>query len=173
MFLLSIHHLDYFPPFQQAPCYISHCLSVKHKNSSYTIPFRDLIIWGCKVYIINSKQGGNSLEPLTNTYPHAFTPDIEPYLFPPSEDGLFMGYSNDTKVFIYFVLKTRCIKRTFHCYIYYYDTKLHPKLSISLGDLMLQEYPSGVYQPDTPPPDPKICPIQPSLDITDSLFSST
>ena len=41
-----------------------------------------------------------------------------------------------------------------------------------LGDLILQEYTSRVYQPDTPSSDPKIRLIQPSLDILDSPFSS-
>ena len=41
---------------------------------------------------------------------------------------------------------------------------------MSLGDLMIQEYPSGVYQPGTPSPDPKVCLIQPSLEISDSPF---
>ena len=37
---------------------------------------------------------------------------------------------------------------------------------------MFQEYTSGVYQPGTPYPDPKIRLIQPYLGISDSPFSS-
>ena len=44
---------------------------------------------------------------------------------------------------------------------------------MSLGALMIQEYPSGVYQPGTTSPDPKICLIRPSLDILYSPFSSS
>ena len=54
-----------------------------------------------------------------------------------------------------------------------YDIKLHPKESISLGALMLQEYPSRAYQPGTLLPDPNIHLIQRSMDISDSLFASS
>ena len=40
-----------------------------------------------------------------------------------------------------------------------------------LGFLMLQEYPSGVYQTGNPPPDQNIRIIQLFLDITDSPFA--
>ena len=40
---------------------------------------------------------------------------------------------------------------------------------MSLIDLMIQEYTSGVYQPGTPPPETKIRLIKPSLEISDSL----
>ena len=44
---------------------------------------------------------------------------------------------------------------------------------MSFCDLIIQEYPSGVYQPGITSPDPKICLIQPSLDISDSSFASS
>ena len=44
---------------------------------------------------------------------------------------------------------------------------------MSLGDLMLQEYNYGVFQPGTPSPDPNIRLIKPSLEISDSPFSSS
>ena len=44
---------------------------------------------------------------------------------------------------------------------------------MSLGALMTQEYPSWLYQPGTTPPDTNIRLIQPSLDISYSLFAST
>ena len=44
---------------------------------------------------------------------------------------------------------------------------------MSLGDLMIQEYPSEFYQPGTTQPDTNICLIQPYLDILYSPFSST
>ena len=43
---------------------------------------------------------------------------------------------------------------------------------MSIGALILQEYPSVVFQPGTPIPDPNIRLIQTSLDISDSTFSS-
>ena len=49
-----------------------------------------------------------------------------------------MGYSNYTKVIIYFDPKTRRIKRTFNCYIDEYDIKVHPEESVSLVTLILQ-----------------------------------
>ena len=44
---------------------------------------------------------------------------------------------------------------------------------MSLGALMLQEYPSGFYQIGTPSPEPKISLIQPSLEIADSPVASS
>ena len=78
-----------------------------------------------------------------------------------------MGYSNSTKVIIYFDPKDRCIKRTFHFYIYEYVINLYPKGSMTLGALMIQEYPSGVYQPGTTSHVSNIRMIQPYLDIVD------
>ena len=43
---------------------------------------------------------------------------------------------------------------------------------IYIGDLILKEYPSEVYQPVTPSPDSNIRLIKPSLDISDSPFAS-
>ena len=44
---------------------------------------------------------------------------------------------------------------------------------MSLGAPILQKYPSGVYQPGNPSPDPNIRLIQPYLDISDSTFASS
>ena len=44
---------------------------------------------------------------------------------------------------------------------------------MSLGDLMLQGYPSGVYQPGPPSSYPSICIIRTSLDISYSSFVSS
>ena len=114
---------------------------------------------------------GKVLDPCTSIYLCAFPPVIEPYLLPQSADELFMEYSNSTKFIIYFDPKTRCTKKTFHYYIGEYDIKLHSEESMSLGVLMLQEYPSGVYQPGTTSPDPKMCLIQLALEIIDSPFA--
>ena len=89
----------------------------KNKNVSYIITFTDLVILGCKIYIINYKLWVKAVNPRTNKYPRACHPAVYPSLFPQIVDGLFMGYSNFTKVIIYFDPKTRCIKKTFHCYI--------------------------------------------------------
>ena len=86
---------------------------------------------------------------------------------------LFVGYYNTTKVIVYFDPNTRRIKRTFHCCIDEYDIKLHPEKSMSLGSIILHTYSSGVYQPGTPSPDPKICMIWSSLDISYPPFSSS
>ena len=84
-----------------------------HNIIFYTIPFTDLVIWRCKIYIINSKKENKALDPCTNTYPCAFPPSIYPLLLPQSVDGFFMGYYNSTKVVIYFYPNNHCIKRTF------------------------------------------------------------
>ena len=77
----------------------------KHKKISYTIPFSDIAIWRCTIYIINSKQEEKSLEPHTNIYICTFLPTLDPSFFPKSVDLFFMGYSNSTKVIIYFTLR--------------------------------------------------------------------
>ena len=49
-----------------------------NKNKTpYTIKLTEIVIWGCKIYIINYKQGKKALDPLTNTYPHTFYPFID------------------------------------------------------------------------------------------------
>ena len=78
-----------------------------------------------------------------------------------------MEYSNSTKFIIYFDPKTRCTKKTFHYYIGEYDIKLHSEESMSLGVLVLQEYPYGVDRPGIPSPDQKIRLVQPFLYIVD------
>lgn len=71
-------------------------------------------------------------------------PTPDPADLPASADGFFMGYPNTTKVVLYFDPESWKVKRTFHCIVDEFDIKLHPEESISLGTLMLQEYPSGV-----------------------------
>ena len=87
------------------------------------------------------------MDPRTNEDPCACPPVIDPYIISKSAYRLFMVYSNYTKVIIYFEPKTCRIKRNVYCYIGEYDIKLNPKESMYLGELMIQEYPSGVYQP--------------------------
>ena len=116
----------------------------KHKNISHSIPFLEVFIWGWKFYIINSKQGKKVSEARTAKYPCACPPSIDPSFIDPGADGSFMRYYNSTKAVIYFEPKTLHIKKTFRCYIDVYDIKLHPEKYISLGALMLQEYPSGL-----------------------------
>ena len=84
-----------------------------------------------------------------------------------------MVYSNFAKSILYFDPNNCRIKRTVHCCIDHYGVKLNSDKYMSLGALMIQEYPSGVYQPFTTPPDTNIRLIQPSLDILYSLFAST
>ena len=84
-----------------------------------------------------------------------------------------MGYSNSTKVDIYFDPNACLIKRTFHCYIDEYNITLHQEESMSSGALMLQEYLSGVYQQGNLSTDSKIHLIQTSLVISDSTFASS
>ena len=74
----------------------------KQNNIYYTIPFIDVVISECKLYIIKSKQGKNYLYPLTKTDPCVCPPAIDPYIFSQSANGLFIGYSSFTKVIIYF-----------------------------------------------------------------------
>ena len=64
------------------------------------------------------------------------------------------------------------MKWKFDCYIEDYNIKLHPEESMYLGTLIVQEYPSGFFQPGTLQPVPKVRLIHPYLEISDSPFDS-
>ena len=145
----------------------------KHKKISYPTPFAELVICGCNIYIISYKLGKKALYQCTNIDPRTCTPVIEPSLLTTSADGLFLGCYYSTKLIIYFDPKTQHTKRTFHFYIDEYDVKLHPEESMSLGTLMLQEYPSGVYHPVTTSYEPNIILIQPTLELSNTHVSSS
>ena len=93
----------------------------------YKIPFIDIFIWGFKIYIINSNQGGKLLCPCTNTYPCVCPPVIDPSRIPQIADVFFVEYYNSTKVVIYFDPNTHRIKKTFHIFIDEYYIKVHSK----------------------------------------------
>ena len=105
------------------------------------------------------------MDPRTNKDPRACIPAIDPYHLLERAYGLFMLYSNSTIVIIYFDPNTRRIKRNYYYYMDEYDIKLHPKESMSFGDLMLQGHSSGLYQTVPPSSDPNIHLIKTSLDI--------
>ena len=115
-----------------------------HDNIPYTIAFSEIFIWRYKLYIINPKECNRALYLLNNTDPNTCPTEFDPYLIPTSADGFFMGYSNSTEVIIYFVHNTSHTKQNFHLYIYECNINLHLDESMSLGDLILQDYPSGV-----------------------------
>ena len=96
----------------------------KHRNISYTIPFVELVIWGWKFYIVNSKQRKMSLYLCTNKDPCVCPPDIYPSILLPSADFFILVYSNSKKFIIYFDPSNRHINRNFNLYIDYYDVKL-------------------------------------------------
>ena len=110
----------------------------KHKNICYIILFTDLVIWGCNIYILGSKQQKNILDPRTSKYPCVCPPVIYPSLLPPSVYGFFTVYYNSAKFIIYFELNTRRVKIIFHFYIDEYDVELHPEESMTFGNLALQ-----------------------------------
>ena len=53
-------------------------------------------------------------------------------------------YSNSTKVILWFYPITRRMKWTFRCYIDKYDIRIYPCQSMYLGELTIQDFPSGV-----------------------------
>ena len=62
----------------------------KYINISYTIPFTELLLWGCNIYIIKSNQGKKVLYPRTNIYPCDCPPDVDPSIITTSEYGSFI-----------------------------------------------------------------------------------
>ena len=143
----------------------------KHKGISFKIDLNELVIWGCKIYIINSKQAKKALDPRTAKDPRHMAKYLDPAQLPATADGFFMGYSSTTKVILYFDPATRRIKRTFHCYIDEYDVKLHPNESQSIGALHLREYPDGTPAPVSQD-HPNLRLVQSTFDIVASPFHS-
>ena len=115
----------------------------KHKGFTYKVDFDEMVIWGCKVYIINSKQAKKALDPRTAKDTHQMAKYLDPSELTATADGFFMGYSNSTKVILYFDPAAHRIKFSFHCYIDEYDVKLDQNESVSLGVLQLRQYPDG------------------------------
>ena len=66
------------------------CFKVKYK-----IKLWEMIIWGCKVYVVNSKDGKKSLDPRTSTYPRTFVGPLITDNIPHQSDGYF---TDDSKI---------------------------------------------------------------------------
>ena len=65
-------------------------------------------------------------------------PFIDPPILPQSADGLFVLYSNYTKVIIYFDPKTSRINITFHCYIDIFLSKYFHCIILGLCSISLR-----------------------------------
>jgi hypothetical protein len=67
--------------------------------------FRDLTVFGCHVYVLNATKNRKSLDSRTQT-------DLREIINNQDIDGYFMGYSNTTKVVVYWDPTHKTIKRT-------------------------------------------------------------
>ena len=71
-------------------------LKGKHK-----IKFWEMIIWRCKVYVVNSKSVNKSLDPRTSKYPRKVVCPLSKDNINHQAYGYLMGYSNIKKVLLF------------------------------------------------------------------------
>jgi hypothetical protein len=124
--------------------------------------FKDMLIFGSVVYILNASVTRQALDARTMT-------DLRQILNENDVDGYFMGYANTTKVIVYWDPKTNTIKRAHHCFVDEFETRVSPHQRHTPGALLLAETPGGQYDPTPPPPDEIRFQIS-SFDIQESSF---
>lgn len=139
-----------------------------HKGK-YTINLSEMLIWGCKVYVINSKDQKKSLDPRTARDPREVTVPVDPMQLPQQADGYFMSYANTTKVLLYYDPSTNKVKRAHHAYVDEFDVRISPDEKHTPGALLLSEYPAGEYNPRLVDPS-TVRMVKPTLDLTNSPF---
>eukprot|EP00978_Attheya_sp_CCMP212_P004075 scaffold8800_cov58-Attheya_sp.AAC.4 len=111
--------------------------------------FKDMLMFGSVVYILNATMSRQVLDARTMI-------DLRKILNENDVDGYFMlGYANTTKVIIYWDPKTNIIKRSHHCFVDEFETRICPHQRHTPGALLLAEAPGGHYDPTPPSPQMK------------------
>eukprot|EP00978_Attheya_sp_CCMP212_P000292 scaffold531_cov30-Attheya_sp.AAC.1 len=105
--------------------------------------FKGLTVFGCHVYIVHATVTQKALDSRTQT-------DLRDVVTNSNIDGYFMGYSNTTKVILYWDPTTNKIERTHHCFLDEFDTKVSPNQKHNPGALLLAECATG-HQHFVPP----------------------
>ena len=80
-----------------------------------------MIIWGCKVYVVNSKYGNKYLDPKTSTYPCTVVGRLSTDNIPHQADGYFMGYSNIIYFLLYYDPHTDIVNIIHYAYVDEHD----------------------------------------------------
>jgi hypothetical protein len=127
--------------------------------------FKDLTVFGCHVYILNATNSRKALDSRTQT-------DLRDIVTNQDIDGYFMGYSNTTKVVLYWDPKTNKIKRTHHCFLDEFDTRVSSRQKLNPGALLLAENATGLH--DSTPINPEDIEFKEShFDIATSVFPAS
>eukprot|EP00978_Attheya_sp_CCMP212_P028087 scaffold95999_cov85-Attheya_sp.AAC.1 len=109
--------------------------------------FKDMTIFGCHVYALNATVTRKALDSRTQT-------DIRKIVTNQDIDGYFMGYSNTTKVVLYWDPTTNKIKRTHHCFLDEFDTRVSSQQKHNPGAfLLVAENVTGHFNPTSLPPE--------------------
>eukprot|EP00978_Attheya_sp_CCMP212_P013538 scaffold33993_cov66-Attheya_sp.AAC.3 len=108
--------------------------------------FKDMLIFGSVVYILNATITRQALDGRTMT-------DLCKIVNKNDVDAHFMGYANTIKVIVYWDPKTNTIKRTHHCFVDEFETRVSPHQHHTPGAPLLAAAPGGHYDPTPPPPD--------------------
>ena len=80
-----------------------------------------MIIWGCKVYVVNSKYGKKYLDPRTSTDPRTFVGTLSTDNIPHQDDGYFMGYPNIIYFLLYYDTNTDIVNIIHYAYVDEHD----------------------------------------------------
>eukprot|EP00978_Attheya_sp_CCMP212_P009162 scaffold21618_cov63-Attheya_sp.AAC.4 len=127
------------------------CLNTRVKMTPYEKwydikpSFKDLTVFGCHVYVLNSTVTHKAL------VDYCSQTDLRNIVTNSDIDRYFMGYtSNTTKVVLYWDPTTNTIKRTYHCFLDAFDTKVSPNQKHNPGALLLAECATG-HQNIVPP----------------------
>ena len=80
-----------------------------------------MILRGCKVYVVKSKDRKKYLGPRTSTYPRTVVGPLSTENIPHQADGYFMGYSKIINFLLYYDPHTYIVKIIHHTYVDEHD----------------------------------------------------
>eukprot|EP00978_Attheya_sp_CCMP212_P033185 scaffold132841_cov57-Attheya_sp.AAC.1 len=152
-------------------CIITRILNTQVKMTPYEKwhdikpSFKELTVFGCHVYVLNAKVTRKALDSRTQT-------DLRDVVTNSDIDGYFMGYSNTTKVVLYWNPTTNKIKCTHHCFLDEFDTEVSPNQKHNPGALLLAECATG-HQNFVPPNEADIQFQVSNFDIATSAFPAS
>ena len=86
-----------------------------------------MIIWGCKVYVVNSRAGKKYLDPRMSKYPCIVVGPLVNCNLNHQSYGYFMGYSHIKKVLLYYDPHKNILDRSHHAYVDEHEIQIQPK----------------------------------------------